>query len=124
MSHDPTLAAFLRLRAFSGDEAMSPLDRLSTETAAAWLAHATSYGITANTELLRDIADPERHPVARSKTLTLAIVDAMSAAGLPLASPFQSVDVLYSAIEDDGYSGDAWQPATPLERAMTQGPRP
>jgi hypothetical protein len=71
MSHDPTLAAFLRLRAFSGDEAMSPLDRLSTEAAAAWLAHATSYGITADTKLLRDIADPGRHPVARAKTLTL-----------------------------------------------------
>jgi hypothetical protein len=124
MSHDPTLSAFLRLRAFSDDEAMSPLDRLSTGTAAAWLAHATSYGITADSALLRDIADPERHPVARAKTLTLAIVESMSAAGLPMSAPFQSVDVLYSAIEDDGYVGTARQPANPLERAMTQGPRP
>lgn len=124
MSHDPTLSAFLRLRAFSDDEAMSPLDRLSTETAAAWLAHATSYGITADTKLLRDIADPGRHPVARAKTLTLTIVEAMSAAGLPLSAPFQSVDVLYNAIEDDGHGGVAWQPTNPLERAMTQGPRP
>lgn len=124
MSHDPTLAAFLRLRAFSADEAMSPLDRLSTETAAAWLAHATSYGITADPEILRDIADTGRHPVARSKTLTLTIVKAMSAAGLPLSAPFQSVDALYNAIEDDGHGGVAWQPANPLESAMTQGPRP
>jgi hypothetical protein len=55
---------------------------------------------------------------------SLTIVEAMSAAGLPLAAPFQSVDALYNAIEDDGHGGVAWQPASPVERAMTQGPRP
>lgn len=122
MTQDPTPSAFSRLRAFALDAGHSPLDRLTTETAAAWLAHATSYGVTADAALLREIADRRRHPVSRAKTLTRELVDALNAAGLPLSAPFQAVDVLYSAIDDAGYIGDDVKPLDPFETAVSRGP--
>ena len=124
MAHDPTPSAFSRLRAFAMDVGHSPLDRLTAETAAAWLAHATSYGVTADAALLHEIADPRRHPVSRAKTLTRELVDALNAAGLPLSAPFQSVDVLYSSLEDDGSSAINVTPADPFATAASRGPAP
>ncbi|WP_299937627.1 hypothetical protein [uncultured Pelagimonas sp.] len=98
MTYNPTLAAFIRLRAFAVSENASPLDRLTTGSAAAWLAHATCYGITAENE----IADPKKSPVERATTLTRAMVENLTAARLPLSPPFQAVDLLYSVIEDEG----------------------
>jgi|GEM_PF-4642072 len=124
MTHDPTPSAFSRLRAFAADAGQPPLDRLTAATAAAWVAHATSYGVTADAALLREIADPRRHPVARSKTLTRDLVEALTAAGLPLSAPFQAVDVLYSAIDDDGYIAADVRPPDPFEIAVSRGPAP
>lgn len=124
MTHDPTSSAFSRLRAFAADAEHSPLDRLTTATAAAWLAHATSYGVTADAPLLREIADPQRHPVARARTLTRELFEALTAAGLPLSAPFQAVDVLYSAIEDDGNASHYTMPMDPFETASSRGPVP
>lgn len=124
MTHDPTPSAFSRLRAFAADTGQPPLDRLTAATAAAWLAHATSYGVTADAALLREIAELRRHPVARSKTLTRDLVEAMTAAGLPLSAPFQAVDVLYSTIEDDGSAGNDTMLIDPFERACSRGPVP
>ena len=105
------------------DAGQPPLDRLTTETAAAWLAHATSYGVTADAALLREIADPRRHPVSRAKTLTRELVEALTAAGLPLSSPFQAVDVLYSSFEDDGLMSYV-TPVDPFATAASRGPAP
>ena len=123
MTHDPTSSAFARLHAFAADAGHTPLDRLTTATAAAWLAHATSYGVTVDTVLLTEITDLRRHPVARSKTLTREIVEAMTAAGLPLSSPFQAVDVLYSSFEDDGLMSDV-TPVDTFATAASRGPAP
>ncbi|WP_243268551.1 hypothetical protein [Sulfitobacter sp. DSM 110093] len=122
MSHDHALSAFLRLRSFAADTSASPLDRLVTGNAAAWLAHATCYGVTADSRLLADIADPEKHPVARAKTLSHSLVRAVTVAGLPASPPFQSVDVLYSAFEDDDGAVE-WHVQNPLEAAMQRGPQ-
>ena len=124
MTHNPTLSAFLRLRAFAADDKASPLDRMATGNAAAWLAHAGCYGITADTSLLREIADPKKNPVERATTLARGLVGAMAAAGLPLAAPFQAVDLLYSAGEEDGISSIKFEPANPFGNEMERGPHP
>lgn len=124
MTNDPTLAAFTRLRKFACGNKGSALDRLTTGNAAAWLAHATTYGIMGETSLLQSIADPEKNPVERAKTLTRSIAEAMSSAGLPLSTPFQAVDRLYSDIEDDGISGPNLTPSDPFEADIERGPRP
>lgn len=124
MTNDPTLAAFARLREFASDHKSSALDRLTAGNAAAWLAHATTYGITGETSLLQSIADPAKNPVERATTLTRSIVQAMSSAGLPLSTPFQAVDRLYSDIEDDEISGPNLFPADPFEAEIERGPRP
>jgi hypothetical protein len=124
MTHNPTLAAFLRLRAFAASEAVSPLDRLTTENAAAWLAHATNYGITGEPRLLHEIADPRKNPVERATTLARAMVEELTAARLPLSTPFQAVDLLYSAIEDEGIGAIELTPPDPFQSEIQQGPQP
>jgi len=124
MTNDPTLAAFSRLREFATGDKGSALDRLTAGNTAAWLAHATSYGITGDTHLLRSIADPAKSPIERARTLTRSIVQAMIDAGLPLSTPFQSVDLLYSAIEDQGQGGLSLSPPDPFEADIERGPQP
>ncbi|WP_411974702.1 hypothetical protein [Sulfitobacter faviae] len=124
MAYNPTLAAFLRLRRFSASDIASPLDRLTTANAAAWLAHAASYGITGEAYLLNEIADPKKNPVERAKTLARTMVDELTASGLPLSPPFQSVDLLYSAIEDQGGDAVELRPSDPFQSGIEQGPRP
>jgi len=124
MTHNPNLAAFLRLRAFAASEEVSPLDRIITGNAAAWLAHATCYGITGEPRLLREIADPGKNPVGRATTLARAMVEGLTAARLPLSPPFQAVDLLYSAIEDDGIGGVELTPTDPLQGEIERGPQP
>ena len=124
MSHDHTLSAFLRLRSFAADTTAYSLDRLVTGNAAAWLAHATCYGVTAETGLLTQIADLQKNPVERAKTLSRSLVSAVAKAGLPIAPPFQSVDVLYSSMFDNDDGEVNWQPLNPFEAEMQRGPQP
>ena len=124
MKHDPTLAAFQRLLAFASKEGATLLDRLTTGNAAAWLAHATSYGITADILLLQEIADPEKNPVVRATTLTRGLISDITAAGFPLSTPFHTVDILYSALEDDEISMLKLEPEDPFENEVERGPRP
>lgn len=124
MTHNPTLSAFLRLRAFASNEGATPLDRLTTGNAAAWLAHATSYGITGDTTLLQEISDLEKNPVARATTLTCGLVNAINAAGLPLSTPFHAVELLYGAVEGDGIGVVELEPVNPFEEEMAKGPHP
>ena len=124
MTYNPTLAAFLRLRSFAASDVASPLDRLATANAAAWLAHAASYGITGETYLLNEIADPKKNPVERAKTLARTMVDELTESGLPPSPPFHAVDLLYSAIEDQGGGAVELGPADPFQSGIEQGPRP
>lgn len=124
MTYNPTLAAFLCLRNFASRSTISPLDRLTIETAAAWLAHATCYGITGEDRLLREIADPERNPIERATTLTRALVKELSAAQLPLSAPFQAVDLLYSGFDDEGIGTSETMPLGALESEIQRGPQP
>ncbi|WP_205793045.1 hypothetical protein [Pontivivens nitratireducens] len=124
MTNDPTLAAFSRLREFATGDKGSALDRLTVGNTAAWLAHATTYGITGDTYLLRCIADPAKSPVERARTLTRSIVQEMSSAGLPLSAPFQSVDLLYSAIENQGEGEISLSASDPFEADIERGPKP
>ena len=93
---DPTAAAFSRLKYLARDENASLLDRMAAETTAGWLALATCYGVTADPYLLTEIADETKNPVARAKTVSRYIVDELAKIGIPLAPPFQTVEVLYA----------------------------
>jgi len=124
MTDNPTHAAFVCLRNFASMSTNSPLDRLTTETAAAWLAHATSYGITGEDSLLREIADQERNPVERAKTLTRALVKELSAAQLPMSAPFQTVDLFYGGFDDESIGTSEALPIGPLENEIRRGPQP
>lgn len=93
---DPTAAAFSRLKYLARDENAKLLDRMAAETAAGWLALAACYGVTADPWLLAEIADETKNPVARAKTVSRYIVDELGKMGIPLAPPFQTIEVLYS----------------------------
>lgn len=128
-THDPTAAAFARLKSFARDENVQFLDRMVTETAAGWLALASCYGVTADPWLLAEIADEARNPVARSKTLSRSLVEALSEAGIPLTPPFQAVEVLYSDGGQDIEGGSGWQqayptPLNPFSSTSSSAPRP
>lgn len=124
-SHDPTATAFARLKVFAQNEDAPMLERMTTETAAGWLAMATCYGVTADPFLLAEIADETKSPVARSKTLSRALVEAMAGAGIPLVPPFQAVELLYSEGKQDIGAGAEWQPAPdPFDIPVRNGPRP
>lgn len=124
MAHNPSLAAFLRLRNFAASEVASPLDRLTAANAAAWLAHATTYGITGEAYLLNEIADPKRNPVERATTLARTMLEELTAAGLPLSPPFQAVDLLFNAIEDEGGDATELSPLDPFQSGLERGPQP
>ena len=124
MTHNPTHRAFQRLCAYAANAECLPLDRMTTGNAAAWLAHANTYGVTADTSLLREIAEPGKNPVERAATLTRELVDAIAAARLPLSTPFQAVDLLYSEVDDDGSHAFRATPQDPFEDEHTRGPQP
>lgn len=124
-THDPTTAAFARLKRFAQNEDAPLLERMVAETAAGWLALATCYGVTADPWLLAEIADDARHPVARAKTLSRSLVEELASLGIPVTSPFQAVEVLYSEGERDTRVGVEWQPApNPFDVSVRNGPRP
>lgn len=121
---DPTAAAFSRLKHFACGEDAPLLDRMAAETAAGWLAHATCYGVTADPWLLAEIADESKNPVARSKTLSRYIVDELGKMGIPLAPPFQAIEVLFADGGQDIYEGSRQTPPDPFTASIDAGLRP
>jgi hypothetical protein len=123
-SNDPTAAAFARLKHFTRDENASLLDRMAAETAAGWLALATCYGVTADPWLLAEIADETKNPVARAKTISRYIVDELGKIGIPLAPPFQAVEVLFADGGQDICEGSRQPPPDPFSASVNAGLRP
>lgn len=118
-THDPTAAAFARLKRFAQNEGVPTLERMVAETAAGWLALATCYGVTADPWLLAQIADQTKNPVARAKTLSRALVEELSKLGIPQTAPFQTVDVLFS--EAGQYVGDEGREPSPKNFFSSSG---
>lgn len=122
-THDPTATAFARLKGFARDENLQLLDRVVTETAAGWLALATCYGVTADPWLLAEIADESKNPIARSKTLSRSLVEALLGSNIPLTPPFQAVEVLYSEGGQD-ILGPGWHSVSdPFSASISTGPQ-
>lgn len=123
-TYDPTAAAFARLKHLARDENALLLDRMTAETAAGWLALATCYGVTADPWLLAEIADNTKNPVARAKTISRYFLEELDKIGIPLAPPFQTVEVLFADGGQDTCEGSRQVPPDPFSASIDAGFRP